>query len=336
MSNTIHTPTVYSAGISNFTRQYAVTLGQCNRLLEYMESADFLDDIDLLFTNISENVISIKVYPYDVKSIVTASLVHPVPDENIQIVNVTTDAMGYSFIFPPDALDVGTFTLARRFNNFLDFSPFTKIQIYLPYISTVEIDADVLYGHTINIRYAVDYITGECTAYIIAVDISQVLYTFDGKIGFDVQFGGGQGAEIANNILKTTLSTASAGIGVGVGVATGGIAGAALMGRSLSTLNDTAVNTINASKTHITRGGSTSTKNSFYAPQNVYLIITRPNVVTPASYDRDVGRPCGKTFTLGALTGFTVVDSIHVERLDTATSDEVTEVERLLKQGVIL
>jgi hypothetical protein len=133
------------------------------------------------------------------------------------------------------------------------------------------------------------------------------------------------------------ISMAAGAVSMGAGNTAGSVGSVAgALSMSAGYLANTAVNAIQAGQTHITKGGSAQPAINFYAPQNCYLVITRPNVVIPSTYAHDFGRPCGQTYTLGALNGFTCVDSIHVEGLDFATVDEITEVERLLKQGVIL
>lgn len=205
-------------------------------------------------------------------------------------------------------------------------------------------------GKTISIDYVVDYFSGKCTAFISVeetvsgVTTSNIIMERDGNIGVEVVIGGGRGADIARNMLKLGIGAGVGAIAMSAGAVSmgagktagsvGSVAGAVSM--SAGYLSNTTVNAIQAGQAHITKGGSAQPAINFYAPQNCYLVITRPNVVTPPTYNHDLGRPSGKTALLGSLTGFTVVDSIHVEGLATATSDEITEVERLLKQGIIL
>ena len=74
----------------------------------------------------------------------------------------------------------------------------------------------------------------------------------------------------------------------------------------------------------------------YYLPQNPYLIITRPVVNQPLNYNKLYGRPLYETRTLSDLTGFTVVDSVHLENIAGATAIELKTIEAALNGGVIL
>lgn len=348
MSNTVQTPSSAMSGYNNFNVFYALTRQQVGDLLTELNTSTFLDNIQLLFENPIENVVNLRVYPFDVK------LHHPAgsgEDSSVIINVVTMETTGFSLNpVPSPPFNLGKIEIPQHYNNFLDYSPYTKIELYLPYIDFVTLDTNVVMGKTISIDYVVDYFSGKCTAFISVeetvdgVTTSNIIMERDGNMGVEVAVGGGRGADIARNMLKLGIGATAGAVSVGAGAVSLGMAKtagtvgsvASAIGMSAGYLANTTVNAIQAGHGHITKGGSAQPAINFYAPQNCYLIITRPNVVAPSTYNRDFGRPCGKTFTLGALNGFTVVDSIHVEGLATATADEATEIERLLKQGVIL
>lgn len=342
------TPSNAMSGYNNFNMFYALTRQQVGDLLTELNTSTFLDNIQLLFENPIENVVNLRVYPFDVK------LHHPVgtiEDSNVIINVVTMETKGFSLNpVPSPPFNLGKIVIPKHYNNFLDYSPYTKIELYLPYVDFVTLDTNLVMGKTVSIDYVVDYFSGKCTAFISVeetdggVTESNIIMEREGNIGVEIAIGGGRGADIARNMLKLgigagvgAISMAAGAISMGVGKnssSAGSIAGAVSM--SAGYLANTTVNAIQAGQAHITKGGSAQPAINFYAPQNCYLVITRPNVVTPSTYNHDFGRPSGKTALLGSLTGFTVVDSIHVEGLATATTSEITEVESLLKQGVIL
>ena len=84
------------------------------------------------------------------------------------------------------------------------------------------------------------------------------------------------------------------------------------------------------------RGQAGSANSMYYLPQNPYLIITRPVVNQPLNYNKLYGRPLYETRTLSNLTGFTVVDSVHLENIAGATAIELKTIEAALNGGVIL
>lgn len=344
MSRMLHVPNGTGLGRVNFNAMYAMKVTQVDSLLEYLSDSTFLDDVALLFNSPSENLVSLRVYPFNVVDHLEGEVVN---DEVIEINNVTTTVYGYPIEYKPlNIIEVATFEFTGANNSFLDYEPYTSIELYLPYIGFVRLDPHLVMNTTTYVEYVVDLASGKCTAFIsvLGETESTIIMTCDGTIGHEIQIGGGQGAEIARNMLKLgigatagTISTIAGAVATGgatTAISAGAAAGAVSGGVSL--LASTAVNAITAGQVHVNKGGVTQPTISAYAPQEPYAIVTRPNVVEPTSYARDYGKPCGATHTLNNLIGFTVVDSIHVEGLDTATSDEITEVERLLKQGVIL
>lgn len=349
MSRTVQTPNINSNGVTDIGSRYAMTRTQINEFIAELNMPGFLDNIAKLFSNPIENVISLYQFPFDVKQL--SPVWAAIGDDSIIINIVTTSTAKGTFLNPltTPVIDMGSATVAKQFNNFLDYAPYTKVEIFLPYIGFETLDTNIVMGKTINIKYVVDLYSGKCTAFIsVGTGADEtVIMTRDGQIGSEIQVAGGSGADISRSMLRfgigATAGAVSLGAGAvaaGAGVATGGSVGsvAGTVGSTVGYLGSTTVNAINAGQINVHKGGSNSPNNGFYAPQNAYLIYTRPVIARPSSYNSNVGRPSGKTKQLQQLTGFTVVDSVHVEGtgLQEATQDELTEIERLLKTGVIL
>lgn len=348
MSNTVKTPSIARSGYNTFNMFYAMTRSQVEEILTYLNTATFIDNIQLLFDSPVENIVNLRVYPFDVKS---HSPIGTLSDTDVIINVVNTGKKGFALNpVPSPPLNLGRIQIPTYYNNFLDYSPYTKIELYLPYVDFVTLDPTLVMGKTISIDYVVDYFSGKCTAFVSVeetvggVTTSNIIMERDGNIGVEVAIGGGRGADIARNMLKLGIGAGIGAVSLGAGAVSMGagkhagtvMSKAGAVSMSAGYLANTTVNAIQAGQVHISKGGSAQPAINFYAPQNCYLIITRPHTVEPTNYAREFGKPSGKTSTLGTLSGFTVVDSIHVEGLATATADEVTEVERLLKQGVIL
>ena len=55
-------------------------------------------------------------------------------------------------------------------NSFLDYAPYTKVSLYLPFVGTVSVNTNECMRGSISIKYWVDVCTGECVAYVDLVD----------------------------------------------------------------------------------------------------------------------------------------------------------------------
>lgn len=332
MAKTIHTPSVVSSGVTDMASRYAMTRTQVESLLTEISTPAFFDNLTKLFSDPIDNLISLFCFPFNVKSLSSAWSGN---DDSIIISIVTLNSQGkYLGQIPTPIFDLGTTTISRHFNNFLDFAPYTKIEIYLPFIGFEQLDVNVVMGKTLKIKYAVDLYTGKCTAFVIVSEenVDTLIMTRDGQCGMPVQLAGGNGAEISRNLIRLGVNVA----GGAAGMLAGGSAGIAKSGAGL--LGSTTVGALDAMKYTIHKGGHQEALLSGYAPTNAYLIYTRPVVAEPSSYAHSYGRPSGETATLSALTGYTIIDKVHVEGLGfgTATHEERNEIEKLLKMGVLL
>lgn len=345
MSKTAQAPNNTTNGITNMSSHYAMTQNQLDTFLTELNTPGFIDNIAKLFSSPIENIVSLCQFPFDVKPL--TAVWQQLNDTPIIINIVQMESVGLHLgkITTP-LLDLGSTTIPRYFNNFMDYSPYTKIELYLPYIGFETLDTNAVMGKTLNIKYAVDLGTGRCTAFVsVGTDADEtIIMTRDGQMGIQIQVAGGSGADISRSMLRMGVGAAAGAVSLGAGAVSAGLnaAGAAgavgMVGASSGYLANTTVNAINAGQINVHKGGSNSPNNGFYAPQNAYLIYTRPTVARPSSYNATIGRPSGKTKQLQQLTGFTVVEAVHVEGsgFATATGDELTEIERLLKSGVIL
>lgn len=330
MSTAPSKPHNFMNASNNFSSMYAMTRAQVNSLLTELNTSTFIENIQLLFETPIENLISLRCYPFDTKA---RSPVGSTADASIIVNVVTMEAQGnYLGHITQPMISLGSLTVPTRYGNFLDYAPFTKVELYLPYIGFVTLDTNEVMGKTLSIKYAVDYMTGMGTAFVTADGV--MIYTGEGKVGVDVTLGGRNAAEIAKNNLMTGINTAGGIASTAGAIGTGGVAAGAMVG--MKTLACTTASVIQGNQGHVTKGSIGSSANGFYAPQNAYLIITRPTPAEPAAYASQYGRPSGKTEQLQSLTGYTVVDSVHVEGITNGTQDEITEIERLLKSGVIL
>ena len=86
-------------------------------------------------------------------------------------------------------IDLGNATITGEYNNEMD-AKHAEIQVILPFISIVSLDAEKVMNKTINIKYKCNLITGVCIAYIYLVENDSLilLSTFNGVMGFDVPY----------------------------------------------------------------------------------------------------------------------------------------------------
>lgn len=310
-------PTV-SAADAGFITIYNPTIGQLRSLSNYLWNPNLFDveQWQKIFADPMEGVIGLSIVP--VKPSLAGTI--PVMIGNA-VTNVSMQKVASQFV----ELNCGSVTVDPYVNCFLDYD-YTKISIYLPYIGLRDLDAADCMGESIKVVYHVDVLTGGLSA-IIQVGSKGVLYQFNGNCATDVPITANNFSGAIQNAIS---AVANAGV-IAAGVASGGsIAAMGAVG-----LMGSAANTVINSRPHIQRSGNLGGSAGLLSVQKPYIIIQRPRLSVPAEINKFVGNTSNITATLGTLHGFTMVEHVHFKGID-ATTEELSELETILKAGVIL
>lgn len=99
---------------------------------------------------------------------------------------------------------LGTGTYVGKTRSFLDYSPYTTSQLYVPYCGCVNIEPDIYVGKTLNVRYLVDWITGACTALIYANN--DIIDQISGQMGVTVSLSNLDTVNYMNSIFQGNQS----------------------------------------------------------------------------------------------------------------------------------
>lgn len=220
-------------------------------------------------------------------------------------------------------LACGAISLDEYWGSYLDYSPSTTVEIYLPFIGYHKLDTNEVMGRQVNLLYQVDVITGSCLAQVMTIDREgsrKVIATYQGNCGYQLPISGTNWSSMFGSALGM-VGTAAIAIGSG--------------GTALPLVAPALASTaLNASKDDITRSGSIGGNPTLGMPKTPYLIITRPNQALPEDQNKYIGYPSFITVSLSELEGYTEFEVIHLEGIP-ATDEELTELETMLKEGVI-
>lgn len=263
---------------------------------------------------------------------------------------------------------IGVININGLHGNFLDYEPYTKLHLYVPFFGYIELQTTAVMNKQIQLRLSVDFITGVGTLYIttsiVNGETGQNKFTIidikTAQLGTDLplgttnmnemkiaqqQKGWNTGIEVFMNLLSTAMIYGMAPINP----ATGGIVAGAKMavGLGLAKGVGTALQGIVdynfLGKTPITTTikGNTSGSgfSNFTAPKGIYILReTVDPYNTPSDYKKYIGRPLEKNKKLSSLYGFTKVGSVHIQgnEFAKATEEEKEAIEDVLKSGVIL
>ena len=251
-------------------------------------------------------------------------------------------------------INCGSLLIPEYWGNYLDYSPYSKAYVYLPFIGIQEVDVDDIVGHSVNICYHVDSYTGSCIAQITCAKegYCNTIYQFSGNCSVEIPMAGGSQAAI-----KAAMMTADAyqhaanvsagmsilgGLGSGLGSLLGGNIGGAIGGAINGIASGIsqyaygqAQHTANmvSAKSTVQHSGSFGASHGAMGMKIPYIIIRRPVQKVINGYSRLYGYPAHKQVVIGACTGYLRCREVHVLS-PLATEEEKSMIEDLLKTGV--
>lgn len=296
---------------AGFITLYNPSNSELRSLASYMWSGLFdLDTFRKIFANPMDCILGLSIVPVDIPTVGTSE---------VKVGNISTGISMTQARSQYVELDCGSLSIDEYWGAYLDYDPYTKISIYLPYIGMRDLSTDDVMKNTIHVKYHVDILSGACVAYIKCGD--SVRYQYAGSCAVSVPISGNDWTQAVNGM----INVASA---IGTTVATGGATAPMALGVIASTA-------VNGFKQNVGRSGATGGGAGFLGIQKPFLILTRPKQAIPANQNSYQGYPSFITASLGALSGFTRVDTVHLSGIP-ATDEELDEIENLLKEGVIL
>ena len=208
-------------------------------------------------------------------------------------------------------------------DTFLDYAPYSKFSIYLPYIGVKPLDANDCVGHTISVKYNCDAVSGGCVCYVCKD--GAVYYQYAGNIAMNLPLS----SESWANTIAAAMNTASQ---LAAGIAAGGVAGAGAA--ALNAASNVAANPSQLSP-QIDHSGAVNGAAGYLGVQYPYIIREAVRFLDTAGMNEIKGYPSHYLTKLSNLSGYTEVLECHLEGIK-ATGNELTEIENLLKAGVII
>lgn len=220
-------------------------------------------------------------------------------------------------------IDCGAVRINEYFGDARDYSPYTQVYCYLPFIGIVELNADDVVNSTLGIKYKIDVLTGCCLAQLTVkkYGLDAVLYTYTGNCAVQMPITSGNYLSTVSSLLGAVVSGAAA-------VATGGALAPVAIGAAANAMGGGA-------RASVAMSGSLGSNAGAMGIRKPYLIIKRVESADANGYNEFYGYPTNKRVNLSQLSGYVRVKEINLSGTN-ATEDEQNEIVTLLKEGVIL
>lgn len=325
----------FASGIAHY---YAMTADSV--LLAHVSEALGTWDIDTSKKDLYRNLISCKLVKPPAPIPVSGS-------EDFTIYGVVPQYQGAGVKLPvingnPTAT-FGPYSISRKFNDFRDYSPYTRAEIYLPYCGWCALPSHVV-GRSVTVHYYTDIIAATCKAAVFCGN--NIVAEAAGIIGLDIPFAaenvGAKMAAVNSALLATTAGGVQLAAGVGSSVATksgSGLKGAASgLSQYISGYSQMAM-AFNENWTEIS--GKNGDGCCLSGATNIIIKITRPKYgasstppYVPAGYAHNVGYVSNKEITLGSASGLVICDNVDTSGISGATDAERAEIKRVLETGI--
>lgn len=373
ISNGSSDPDSSDSGI--YTR-YVLTIPELRRVGNRLFNQTLLGQLEtmglsLLYASPMESIISLMSYPFDVEQFVEPGGTRSslmwwgnatfLSDSEFKVLEKSSGQ-----------IDWGTINISEFWGSFLDYSPFTKMELYLPWgTGFVPIDPNECTPGTLQVVTNVELDKGTYVHNVIStvnrngVQKKLVIGSYSGVCAKQIPLTSLDMSGKATQLATLAIAAAST-----VSVSASGISGYAtqagtpfqqvhhaatakmLNSGAGGTTLDTTLNVASslsrediprlatqtamalASPAHMNRNGAFTSSAAGMGVQYPYLVISRPSQSVPTNYGHHYGYPSNIYTQLSMLSGYTEIGSIHLDGI-ICTEDEKDELLRTLKGGVI-
>lgn len=340
------TPTK-SAQDTGFITMYEIGNEDLQELADYMWSMNFLDNLNKFMNDPADVIVGLMIMP-----------IPPLVDSSPSIIHagnvyVPSEVNGYKLSNSFRKITFGKLPIKKQFFDFCDYSPYTKITAFLPYVGSHELNVSDCIGKTLTLIYMFDFFTGNCIAEIDVNDYPR--YFFTGSAGYMIPTSAANyssmytGAITAGATIGTSLCTYAGAVGAAIDSAesaneanakkknpgddvepidTTPSSASTGMRAGAKTLNQ--VMAMSPAIQYSSGGGSSA---GLMSDQAAYLIIESPRRKKDPLQDGFLGRTSLKVASLNDCIGYTKCMKVHLDSI-TCYGPEREEIENWLLSGV--
>ena len=281
-------------------------------------SLDFSDlifnQVTGVYSNLIENVVSLRWFP-----VMLQALGEIGTTEGIKLGYTTLETAGTTISSVAEIMLGGIFDIKPVYNSYMDYAPYTEIQVFLPFYGMLDLDVNLFMDHKLVVHFTVDISSGLITYYIMRDDT--IVQQVQAKCGIDIPITLSSmidvASQISNNVVSKSVSLASA------------TASGSPIGMVGSVLGSTA-----SPKMHYLSG--VGDNGALYGNRRVTLFIKHPQYNRPANYGKMVGYPTYGKFSLSKLNGFVVIENPKIEMTEKMELSEYNEIISLMQGGIYL
>ena len=228
---------------------------------------------------------------------------------------------------------IGTINIKKAYKSYADYSPYTDIALYLPFVGVVPLDTNLFMntaeynGSTLTVKASYDMLGGTIT-YFIEYEHATV-YQFTGNMAVDVPVSLQSGVDIGTALAQN----ASSAIATATNALTS-VAEPKPIGKAVNTAVQNVSSFGGASASAQSLYSSTGGDGAFYAFPKCVLMIRRPEYNRPKTYDSTIGYPAFFTKKVADISGFATVTNPKIPLVDGMTKEEHDMIVSAMQNGL--
>lgn len=324
---------IESVGYGYFSNTVIGTLYSLHNKLDLEKVSNWLftqtEKID-----IAKNVISLKEIPF---SLSTLNIIPSDTDLKIGGVTVTynNENITVGRIVAPELLNIsilfGEFVIPRLSNTFLDYSPYTKYELLLPFAPTPVSLPDWCIDKTVKAIFLYDIYTTSCQ-YIIECNNERIC-SVSGIFGVDRPISAQNVALKDASRLSSQVATASSVLGGVMSASMGNIGG--IMSGAIGGVSALSQMLLSQKQNYMYTVGANGDSSSIGLCHAVHLKITRTLSAENDGFLHTYGKPLCKMKKLSELSGFTKCENVNTDGL-TCSEAEKQMIKQLLENGIYI
>lgn len=303
-TESVTVPSVRSDNVvsSNLLKLYDLDQSNLDDLHNVLYTQDFIDNLIKAVENPIQTIVGLFNLPFTPSNEYAG---------NIYLGNYDTEISSMRIGNRYEVIDCGNLAIGSYYGLGKDYN--TTIQLFLPYVNTINLNIDDVLESVLNVKYYVDIISGDFIVFVTATKNNAKGYNYTNVI-----FTGGGNC-------SSQIPITSGGVDA-MGIASG-LLGVALNPNPLGMLGATAT----ALTSQYSYSGSCGGNQGYLGIQKPFVKITIPNVMLPSNYDNLHGYLSKFYCNFSDLNGYATPEDFKV---DFGTTEEQSIITSMLKSGV--
>ena len=327
----------YAKGLVNY---YAMTAG--SNLIDHISAALSTWDLQNTGKDLYKNLVSCKLIKPPAAIPTTGSEPFTIYGEKPQYegADITLPVVSGN----PDAT-FGPYSISRKFNDFRDYAPYTRVCIFLPYCGWCDLPSHVV-GRSITVKYFTDIIAATVRAVVFCNN--NIIAEAAGVMGLDIPFTADAVGMKQAGVVSGLTAYAGGALQTAAGVAqlvtskdAKGLSNVFSGGSKLLSAYSQTAQAFNENTTEIS--GKNGDGCSLSGATNIIIKIIRPKYgassdppFVPAGFAHSVGFVSNKQVRVGNVSGLLIADNVDTSGIAGATDAERAEIKRVLETGLIV